>query len=102
MAEYSPPMPKPVMMRPTANQMYVQLLSALSPAELARLGGSAAQREVVADTLLEALLRLGDTLTARRVLEDGLEGRGPVRDITVPVRRAGRGGWHRRISEERG
>lgn len=46
------------------------LLSALPATELARLGGSAAQREVVTDTLVEALLRLGDGDRVRPLLED--------------------------------
>jgi hypothetical protein len=51
----------------------VALLSALPASELARLGGSAAQRQVVADTLVEALLRLPDAAAAAAsVLENRL------------------------------
>lgn len=52
----------------------VALLEPL-PEKLARLGGSHAQREIVEDTLIEALLILGRTDHARTVLERRLDRR---------------------------
>jgi hypothetical protein len=45
------------------------------PGQLPRLGGSNAQREIVEDTLIEALLRLGETEHARTLLQRRLDRR---------------------------
>jgi tetratricopeptide (TPR) repeat protein len=46
----------------------VEVLDALLP-RVSRIGGSRAQREIVDDTLIEALLRMGDATRARTMLE---------------------------------
>jgi len=61
---------------------------------LVRLGGSAAQREIVEDTLLHALLAAGRLTEARAVLERRLDRRPSRRDLrrlgALPVASAGR------------
>lgn len=48
--------------------------------EVARIGGSGAQREVVEDTLLVALMRSGETRKARALLDERLHRRPSPRD----------------------
>ena len=49
-------------------------------AEVARIGGSRAQREIVEDTLLQALMRSGQTARARALLDRRLHRRPSPRD----------------------
>jgi hypothetical protein len=48
--------------------------------EVARIGGSGAQREVVEDTLLVALIRSGEAAKARALLDERLHRRPSPRD----------------------
>lgn len=57
----------------------VRLLEPLA-AEVARIGGSGAQREIVQDTLLVALMRSGQADKARAILDDRLHRRPSPRD----------------------
>lgn len=56
-----------------------QLLAPLM-SDVARIGGSGAQREVIEDTLLVALMRSGEAATARALLDRRLHRRPSVRD----------------------
>ena len=49
-------------------------------ADVARIGGSGAQREVIEDTLLVALLRSGESTQARALLDERLHRRPSRRD----------------------
>ena len=49
-------------------------------AEVARIGGSGAQREIVEDTLLVALMRSGQAAKARALLDERLHRRPSPRD----------------------
>jgi hypothetical protein len=57
----------------------VRLLEPLA-AEVVRIGGSGAQREVIEDTLLVALMRSGETEKARALLDRRLHRRPSPRD----------------------
>lgn len=61
---------------------YAQCAAILEPlsAEVARVGGSGAQRQVFEDTLLVALMRTGATEKARRLLDARLHRRPSLRD----------------------
>ena len=48
--------------------------------DVARIGGSGAQREIVEDTLLVALMRAGETLKAKELLDRRLHRRPSPRD----------------------
>lgn len=48
--------------------------------EVVRIGGSGAQREVIEDTLLQALIRSGETIKARALLDRRLHRRPSPRD----------------------
>ena len=48
--------------------------------DVARIGGSGAQREVVEDTLLVALMRSGETIKAKELLDRRLHRRPSPRD----------------------
>lgn len=50
-------------------------------AETARIGGSGAQREVIEDTLIVALMRCGETDKARALLDLRLQRRPSRRDV---------------------
>lgn len=49
--------------------------------QVARIGGSGAQREIVEDTLIVALMRSGDTAKARSLLDRRLHRRPSARDL---------------------
>lgn len=61
---------------------YAQCASILSPLrkEVARIGGSGAQREVVEDTLLVAMMRGGDVTGATNLFNSRLHRRPSLRD----------------------
>lgn len=65
-----------------ADADYGRTIALLEPAarEVARIGGSGAQREVVEDTLLVALMRAGEMEKAARLLDRRLHRRPSVRD----------------------
>jgi hypothetical protein len=65
-----------------AEQDYAGCVRILEPfaADIARIGGSGAQREVVEDTVIVALMRSGDTAKARALLDRRLHRRPSPRD----------------------
>jgi len=65
-----------------AEEDYTGCARILEPvaAEVARIGGSGAQREIVEDTLLQALMRSGETARARALLDRRLHRRPSPRD----------------------
>jgi hypothetical protein len=65
-----------------AGQDYATCARILEPvaAEVVRIGGSGAQREMIEDTLLVALMRGGDTAKARALLDRRLHRRPSPRD----------------------
>ena len=65
-----------------AEEDYAGCVRILEPAaaEVARIGGSGAQREIVEDTLLLALMRSGETARARTLLDRRLHRRPSQRD----------------------
>jgi hypothetical protein len=65
-----------------AEEDYAGCVRVLAPvaAEVARIGGSGAQREVVEDTLLLALMRSGEAAKARALLDRRLHRRPSPRD----------------------
>jgi hypothetical protein len=65
-----------------ADEDYALCVRILEPvaAEAVRIGGSGAQREVVEDTLLLALMRSGETEKARALLDRRLHRRPSPRD----------------------
>ncbi|HEY8611310.1 MAG TPA: tetratricopeptide repeat protein [Roseomonas sp.] len=65
-----------------AEEDYAGCVRILEPvaAEVARIGGSGAQREIVEDTLLQALMRSGETAKARALLDRRLHRRPSPRD----------------------
>lgn len=65
-----------------ADADYRRTVALLEPVarEVARIGGSGAQREVVEDTLLVALMRAGETARARALLDRRLHRRPSPRD----------------------
>lgn len=65
-----------------AEGRYAQCVEILAPVagEAVRLGGSGAQREIVEDTLVVALMHTEETDKARRMLETRLKRRPSVRD----------------------
>jgi hypothetical protein len=65
-----------------AEEDYAACVRILEPvaAEVVRIGGSGAQREVVEDTLLVALMRSGETAKARALLDRRLRRRPSPRD----------------------
>lgn len=62
-----------------AYEKCVQLLEPMR-AEVARIGGSGAQREIIEDTLLVALMRSGEAKKARTLLDERLHRRPSLRD----------------------
>lgn len=73
-----------------ANEDYVLCASILEPlqADFARIGGSNAQREILDDMLLVALMRGGEVVKARAVLDSRLRRRLSPRDAL----------WHSRLA----
>lgn len=67
---------------------YAACVSILEPlaSEVVRIGGSGAQREVVEDTLLVALMRSGETAKARSLLDKRLHRRPSRRDAVWNAR----------------
>jgi hypothetical protein len=65
-----------------ANGNLAECVGLLEPlaAEVVRIGGSGAQREVIEDTLLVALMRRGETEKARALLDRRLHRRPSPRD----------------------
>lgn len=65
-----------------ADEDYATCVRILEPvaAEAVRIGGSGAQREIVEDTLLVALMRSGETAKARALLDRRLHRRPSPRD----------------------
>jgi hypothetical protein len=65
-----------------AEERYAACVALLEPmaAEVARIGGSGAQREVFEDTLLVALMKSGEAEKARRLLDERLHRRPSPRD----------------------
>jgi hypothetical protein len=65
-----------------ADADYARTIALLEPAarDVARIGGSGAQREVIEDTLLVACLRAGETAKARALLDRRLHRRPSPRD----------------------
>jgi len=65
-----------------AEEDYAECARILEPVatEVARIGGSGAQREIVEDTLLLSLMRSGETAKARRLLDRRLHRRPSPRD----------------------
>lgn len=65
-----------------ASEHYAACATLLEPfaADVARIGGSNAQREVIEDTLLAALMRSGQTQKARTLLDSRLHRRPSPRD----------------------
>jgi tetratricopeptide (TPR) repeat protein len=61
---------------------YAECIRLLAPirSDVARIGGSGAQREIIEDTLLLALMRNGETRQARAVLDQRLHRRPSPRD----------------------
>ncbi|WP_337185932.1 tetratricopeptide repeat protein [Phenylobacterium sp.] len=61
---------------------YARCVSILEPfaADVARIGGSGAQREVIEDTLLVALMRSGEAAKAKALLDERLHRRPSPRD----------------------
>lgn len=72
--------------RDFANENYAGCARLLEPmtADFARIGGSNAQREMIEDMVLIALMRAGETVKARGLLERRLHRRPSPRDM----------GWH--------
>lgn len=68
--------------RAFADQDYQACAAILEPvaAEVVRIGGSHAQREIIEDTLLIALMKSGQAAKARRLLDQRLHRRPSVRD----------------------
>jgi hypothetical protein len=65
-----------------AEEDYASCVRLLEPvaADVVRIGGSHAQREVIEDTLIVALLRSGETAKARGLIEERLHRRPSPRD----------------------
>ena len=66
-----------------AEENYAKCVRLLEPvaAEVVRIGGSGAQRDIVEDTLLVALMRNGDADKARALLDERLHRRPSQRDM---------------------
>lgn len=66
-----------------ADEDYASCVRLLEPvaADVVRIGGSHAQREVIEDTLLVALMRSGETAKARKLLDLRLHRRPSQRDL---------------------
>jgi hypothetical protein len=68
--------------RAFADQDYQACATILEPVadDVVRIGGSHAQREMIEDTLLIALMKSGQAAKARRLLDQRLHRRPSVRD----------------------